>query len=113
MRELEALRLWGSWRNLNCARGSGLRDVVVGLLGVPTPCVRDYFGDPLALYFSWVQLYTKMLVWPAVFGFLCTWLQFSSSGWPSSPKDTGLTEPFAIFLALWPQILLARETLPL
>ena len=78
-------------------------------LSVPIPAVRDYYGEPLALYFAWVQLYTRMLVWPAIFGGICTSLQLSNSDWPSSPNNTGLTEPFAIFLALWAQVFLASE----
>ena len=53
--ELVPLRQWGSWSQLNCARGAGASATIAGLFGVPTPRVRDYFGEPLALYFAWVQ----------------------------------------------------------
>ena len=109
MRELNALRLWGSWRQLKCNSGSSCTNSAARLLTSPVPCIRDYFGEQIALYFAWVQLYTSMLVWPAILGLLSTFLQLSSSGWPSSPQSTGLTEPFALFLALWPQLFIARE----
>ncbi|RQM25987.1 hypothetical protein B5M09_000811 [Aphanomyces astaci] len=34
----------------------------------PIGAIRDYFGEKIALYFVWLELYTKMLVMPAVFG---------------------------------------------
>ncbi|XP_046807340.1 anoctamin-4 [Lucilia cuprina] len=37
----------------------------------PLCLVRKYFGDKIALYFSWLGFYTEMLVYPAVVGTLC------------------------------------------
>ncbi|XP_017957771.1 anoctamin-4 [Drosophila navojoa] len=37
----------------------------------PLCLVRKYFGDKIALYFSWLGFYTEMLVYPSVVGTLC------------------------------------------
>eukprot|EP01069_Polyplicarium_translucidae_P007875 Polyplicarium_translucidae@DN3160_c0_g1_i7.p1 len=37
-------------------------------LKIPMREVRNYFGEQVALYFAWMQLYTRMLVSPAIAG---------------------------------------------
>uniref|UniRef100_A0A8W7M3E2 Anoctamin n=1 Tax=Anopheles arabiensis TaxID=7173 RepID=A0A8W7M3E2_ANOAR len=37
----------------------------------PLCLVRKYFGDKIALYFSWLGFYTKMLYAPAIVGLFC------------------------------------------
>ncbi|KAG8315419.1 Anoctamin-4 [Homalodisca vitripennis] len=37
----------------------------------PLWLVRKYFGDKIALYFTWLGFYTKMLIPAAIVGFLC------------------------------------------
>jgi hypothetical protein len=42
----------------------------------PIDEIRDYFGDHVAIYFAFEELYTRALVWPAVwgcFGMLTQW----------------------------------------
>ncbi|KAF0692715.1 Aste57867_16226 [Aphanomyces stellatus] len=38
------------------------------LLTQPMGAIRDYFGEKIALYFCWLELYTKMLIIPSAIG---------------------------------------------
>uniref|UniRef100_A0A914XH48 Anoctamin n=1 Tax=Plectus sambesii TaxID=2011161 RepID=A0A914XH48_9BILA len=38
----------------------------------PLDEIRDYFGEKVAIYYAWLGFYTKMLVYPAVFGIFIT-----------------------------------------
>ncbi|RHY31801.1 hypothetical protein DYB32_003155 [Aphanomyces invadans] len=39
-----------------------------GMTTQPIGAIRDYFGEKVALYFVWLELYTKMLLLPAALG---------------------------------------------
>ena len=36
----------------------------------PIDAIRDYFGDAVALYFSWLGIYVQSLVWSSIMGVL-------------------------------------------
>eukprot|EP01052_Picozoa_sp_SAG31_P034906 SAG31_NODE_4141_length_3539_cov_2.949419_2_plen_429_part_00 len=86
------------------------------LLWVPLDEIRDYFGDHVGMYVSWLVTYTKSLVWPALLGLA---VQIYGIARLVNDDITDLTEslaiiPFAAFLGLWSGIFLsqwrARET---
>eukprot|EP01048_Picozoa_sp_COSAG05_P038375 COSAG05_NODE_18445_length_308_cov_0.961722_1_plen_61_part_10 len=40
----------------------------------PLDEIRDYYGSSVALYFAWIELYTRALVAPAILGLALTWV---------------------------------------
>eukprot|EP01050_Picozoa_sp_SAG11_P007625 SAG11_NODE_642_length_8006_cov_6.996965_6_plen_64_part_00 len=46
----------------------------------PIDEVRDYFGDDLGLYFSWLGMYTKALNIMSIFGIAVMIFQIRSGG---------------------------------
>lgn len=69
----------------------------------PIDEVRNYFGDHVALYFAWMELYTRALVWPSLLGLLVMIAQVLTSidGNPS-------TIPYSIFFAAWSIVFLGH-----
>ena len=64
----------------------------------PTTLVREYFGDHVALYFAWLQMYTRWLRFAAATGALTmlgNWM--AADGIDSNP----LVLAYSIFLSLW------------
>ena len=94
--ELESLRCWASWTQLEFWKSEAS---VSDLVYVPLDAIKEYFGTELALYFAFLQYYTKMLIWPALFGLLSTAVQLTQGH--GSPNANPLTGPFAIFVSLW------------
>eukprot|EP00937_MAST-01D_sp_MAST-1D-sp2_P003260 g3260.t1 len=41
--------------------------------------IRDYFGEKIAVYFAWLEFYTKMLRWPALIGFILFMIQIGTA----------------------------------
>eukprot|EP01051_Picozoa_sp_SAG22_P000876 SAG22_NODE_28_length_28728_cov_19.603619_19_plen_1073_part_00 len=94
---------WGSLATAGCCNG---------WCPVPRPChptkmfdqpieeVRRYFGSETGLYFEWLGMYTKSLVWPAICGLSVYYVQIMNNA--ESPNDVGLLlVAYALFLALW------------
>lgn len=69
-----------------------------GPLWQPLDEIRDYFGDHVALYFVWMDLYTESLVWPAALGTIGMFIQAASHG---GVDDNPFTVPYTIFFAAW------------
>eukprot|EP00937_MAST-01D_sp_MAST-1D-sp2_P007076 g7076.t1 len=55
------------WLRDNWARKFRMYELI-GPAIAPLVEIRDYFGEKVALYFAWLEFYTKMLVLPALFG---------------------------------------------
>ena len=68
---------------------------------MPVDSVRDYFGDAVGLYAEWLSLYTRMLVWPALLGFV-VW-----AASPGSIEDNQLVLPYSIYLCIWSAVFLS------
>ena len=69
-----------------------------GMFYQPTTLIREYFGDHVALYFAWLQMYTRWLRIAALLGMLTmigNWM--SASGIDGNP----LVLAYSIFLSLW------------
>ena len=69
----------------------------------PIDDIRDYFGDVPALYFAWMDLYTRALIWPAGLGVLGMLLQLTME----SVDDNPFTIPYSIFFAAWSMLFLS------
>jgi hypothetical protein len=59
--------------------------------------VRDYFGDEVALYFSWLGAYTKALGMSAVFGIATMILQPIYGGVDKNPG----TLAYSVYVGVW------------
>eukprot|EP00937_MAST-01D_sp_MAST-1D-sp2_P007706 g7706.t1 len=61
--------------------------------GQPQPLlqIRDYYGEKLALYFAWLEHYTKSLVYPSLLGLGLQW----------APKNGALLIAFGCMVSLW------------
>jgi hypothetical protein len=79
------------------APSSGSRCVVVrSVLQQPLDDVAQYFGERVAFYFAWMEMYTRWLVVPSVAGVVLFGLQVHSHhlDHPAAPV-------YALFMALW------------
>ncbi|OWZ19357.1 Anoctamin protein [Phytophthora megakarya] len=67
-----------------------------GVLQQPLDDVSQYFGERVAFYFAWMEMYTRWLVVPSVSGVILFGLQVSSHhlDHPAAPL-------YALFMALW------------
>ena len=59
--------------------------------------MRDYFGDEVALYFSWLGMYTSALAVNAVFGIGVMILQPIFGGVDNNP----MTVTYSVYVGLW------------
>jgi hypothetical protein len=63
----------------------------------PLEEIRDYFGDDLGLYFSWIGLYTRMLGVCSIFGVLVMCAQPFYGGVEKNP----FTLAYSIYVGMW------------
>ena len=115
--ELEPLLRWGSlaaanpfsnfWVQEKEVEGEdglamGRRDIpLVGQFGPlyqPIDEVRDYFGDSIGMYFSFLGYYTRALVVPAIFGIM---VETTSMTIYDGVDKNPLTLAYSFFLAIW------------
>ena len=61
--------------------------------------LRDYFGDEVALYFSFLGEYTRSLIWPGILGIVVFITQENNGGGIDDSKH-----PRTICDTLWPLI---------
>eukprot|EP00002_Diphylleia_rotans_P002649 TRINITY_DN11681_c0_g1_i5.p1 TRINITY_DN11681_c0_g1~~TRINITY_DN11681_c0_g1_i5.p1 ORF type:complete len:722 (+),score=168.54 TRINITY_DN11681_c0_g1_i5:43-2208(+) len=65
------------------------------VLWQPMREIRDYFGEYVALYFSWLGFYTRWLIAPAIAGAIAFIVQVSDN------FDSPVVPAYCIFMALW------------
>ncbi|TDH65902.1 hypothetical protein CCR75_005367 [Bremia lactucae] len=71
------------------------------MLYQPLHKIRYYFGEKIALYFAWLEFYTKMLVFPAVAG-LVTFVYIEARQAATGTNEQGyILIAFAVFVVLW------------
>ncbi|CEG40388.1 Protein required for meiotic chromosome segregation [Plasmopara halstedii] len=71
------------------------------MLYQPLHKIRYYFGEKIALYFAWLEFYTKMLVFPAVAG-LITFVYIEARQAATGTNQQGyILIAFAVFVVLW------------
>jgi len=62
----------------------------------PINKVRDYFGEKISLYFSWLGFYTTWLALPGIFG-----LAIQIGHWALGTPDNQGIVPLALFMTVW------------
>ena len=67
--------------------------------------IRDYFGDEVAMYFAWLEVYTRALVVPSVLGVVTLCWQIHKGNVDQNP----LTIPYSSFLARQPALYLSSH----
>ncbi|RHY47866.1 hypothetical protein DYB34_000033 [Aphanomyces astaci] len=67
----------------------------------PLDDVATYFGEKVAFYFAWVEMYTKWLVAPVVVGIFLFVQQVQSAS-----LDQPLAPVYALFMAIWASLFL-------
>lgn len=72
------------------------RRLVGEALSQPIDQVAQYFGEKVAFYFAWMEMYTRWLVVPSIVGLALFCLQVSSQR-----IDHPLAPLYAMFMALW------------
>ena len=65
----------------------------------PLEEIRDYFGDEVGMYFSWLGTYTKALNMSALFGITVQILQTMNSG--RSVDKNPATLAYSVYVGLW------------
>jgi hypothetical protein len=75
----------------------------LAMLSQPIDEVRDYFGDHVALYFAWMELYTRALFWPAGLGCFGMITQLTVD----TVDDNPFTIPYSVFFAAWSIVFLS------
>ncbi|CAH0478562.1 unnamed protein product [Peronospora belbahrii] len=70
----------------------------------PLHKIRYYFGEKIALYFAWLEFYTKMLMFPAVAGII-TFVYIEARQAATGTSEQGyILIAFAVFVVLWSSI---------
>lgn len=75
----------------------GLTKYWRGIIHCPATKIRDYFGEKIAMYFSFLSYYTFYLIFPGVLGipvFIC---QF----WPRATWNQTINAVYACFMVIW------------
>ena len=72
------------------------------LFNQPIHEIRRYYGEKIAMYYAFLQIYTKQLVWPAMVGIMC---MFGHIG--TGVEGNPLTSVYSLFVAMWAIWLLA------
>ena len=100
----ELFEKWADWSNMKrwsipWPLDHGTRVINSwGMFYQPTSKIRDYFGDHTALYFAWLQLYTRWLRYAALIGAMVMLGNvISDTGIDGNP----LVLSYSIFLSLW------------
>lgn len=75
---------------------SRCRALATEVLSQPIDHVAQYFGEKVAFYFAWMELYTRWLLVPSAVGLVLFALQVSSQ-----KIDHPLAPLYAVFMALW------------
>ncbi|OWZ22412.1 Anoctamin protein [Phytophthora megakarya] len=72
----------------------------VKMLFQPIHKIRYYFGEKIALYFAWLEFYTKMLIFPAIAGIITIIYEDHHDGGNDNDRGYFLVA-FAIFVVIW------------
>lgn len=73
----------------------------VWMLYQPIHKIRYYFGEKIALYFAWLEFYTKMLIFPAIAG-IVTIIYVEERDEKKNNNNRGyFLVAFAIFVVIW------------
>jgi hypothetical protein len=74
----------------------GLFGLIDSLTEQPIEEIRDYFGEQIALYFAFIQTYTRSLIWPTMIG-VVTMIGHFQNG----VEGNQLTIIYSILVSFW------------
>ncbi|KAF4321976.1 hypothetical protein BBO99_00003270 [Phytophthora kernoviae] len=67
----------------------------------PLHKIRFYFGEKIALYFAWLEFYTKMLIFPSIAGIITFIYVDRRTDQQNRTKQGFFLVAFAIFVVIW------------
>ncbi|RLN81529.1 hypothetical protein BBJ28_00024684, partial [Nothophytophthora sp. Chile5] len=75
-----------------------------GMLSQPLHKIRYYFGEKIALYFAWLEFYTKMLIFPSIAGIITfTYIEVRQATTGTNQQGYILIA-FAVFVVVWSSV---------
>ncbi|RLN78126.1 hypothetical protein BBJ28_00025970, partial [Nothophytophthora sp. Chile5] len=75
-----------------------------GMLSQPLHKIRFYFGEKIALYFAWLEFYTKMLIFPSIAGIITfTYIEVRQATTGTNQQGYILIA-FAVFVVVWSSV---------
>ena len=86
--QLDSTKAWG-WCSTTCRLFSDV-------LSQPLDDIAEYYGEHIAFYFAWLELYTRWLLAPSVMGLVLFMVQLGTKS-----LDQFLAPYYAVFMALW------------
>jgi len=84
--------------------------IPTGFLYQPIDQIRDYFGDGTAMYFSWLETYTKALIYAGAFGMITQINQmapFFGDNPDRGVDSNALTLYYSVLLSVWSVVFLS------
>ncbi|KAF1772732.1 Anoctamin [Phytophthora cactorum] len=90
--------------NLDALQDTELRStwaLNVKMLYQPLNKIRYYFGEKIALYFAWLEFYTKMLLFPAITGIITIIYEEERDEEGNDNNRGYFLIAFAIFVVIW------------
>ncbi|GMF20978.1 unnamed protein product [Phytophthora fragariaefolia] len=73
----------------------------VKMLYQPIHKIRYYFGEKIALYFAWLEFYTKMLIFPSIAGIITNIYVEERDEQKNNNNRGYFLTAFAIFVVIW------------
>lgn len=73
----------------------------VKMLYQPLHKIRYYFGEKIALYFAWLEFYTKMLIFPSIAGIITIIYEEQQDDEANDNNRGYFLVAFAIFVVIW------------
>lgn len=73
------------------------------MIAQPLHKIRYYFGEKIAIYFAWLEFYTKMLVFPAIAG-IVTFGYLEGKRLETGQNEGYILIAFAVFVVIWSSI---------
>ncbi|KAF4321974.1 hypothetical protein BBO99_00003272 [Phytophthora kernoviae] len=67
----------------------------------PLHKIRFYFGEKIALYFAWLEFYTKMLVFPSIAGVITFVYTEARQAVTGTNQQGYILIAFAVFVVIW------------
>ena len=81
----------------------GLSSLIDSLTEQPIDEIRDYFGEQIALYFAFIQTYTRSLIWPTMIGTITMIGHFQNG-----VEGNQLTVVYSVLVSFWSVYFLSR-----
>jgi hypothetical protein len=81
----------------------GLSGLIDSLTEQPIDEIRDYYGEQIALYFAFIQTYTRSLIWPTMLGIITMVGHFQNG-----VEGNQLTVAYSILVSFWSVYFLSK-----